>query len=118
MIHLVTTLVKNPGCNAEKVRQPGYCRAVLNLYKPPTREVLLNETPTLIKAKVRRKCIKYWGPYRVLCRGEDTVCGMTWYAPSEEVVERLRAYETDAYDEHHMRIELENGNKIVARAFM
>ena len=42
MIRLVTTLVKKPGCNAEKVRQPGYRRAVINLYKPPTREVLLN----------------------------------------------------------------------------
>jgi hypothetical protein len=71
-----------------------------------------------MKAKVRRTCIKYWDPYRVLCRGEDTVCGVAWYAPSKEVVERLRAYETDAYADHYLRIELENGKKVVGRAFM
>ena len=78
----------------------------------------LNETPTLVKGKVRRKCIKYWGPYRVLCWGEEIVCGVAWYAPSKEMVERLRAYETDAYAEHRLRMELENGEKVVGRAFM
>jgi len=34
------------------------------------------------------------------------------------VVERIRAYETDAYADHYLRIDLENGEKVFGRAFM
>jgi hypothetical protein len=43
--------------------------------------------------------------------------GVAWFAPSVEVVNRLRAYETDAYFDGFIEMEFKNGEKVMGRAF-
>src|SRR5947209_15130467 len=59
----------------------------------------LEESPDLIYAKVHHVELRYWAPYPVLVYGKTgaVVEGVAWFAPSVEVINRLRAYETDAY---------------------
>jgi hypothetical protein len=77
----------------------------------------LDKEPIMSRATIRRKRVRYWGPFRALCRGEDSVDGLVWYASSVEIVERLRAYESDAYRDTCVYAELENGKKIIAHTF-
>jgi len=79
----------------------------------------LEELPDVIYAKVRHAELRYWGRYPVLVHGKTdaVVEGVAWFAPSVEVINRLRAYETDAYYDAFVRIEFKNGEKVMGRAF-
>jgi gamma-glutamylcyclotransferase (GGCT)/AIG2-like uncharacterized protein YtfP len=79
----------------------------------------LEELPDLIYAKVHHVELRYWGPYPVLVSGETgaVVEGVAWFAPSVEVINRLRAYETDAYYDGFVEMEFKNGEKVKGRAF-
>jgi hypothetical protein len=63
-------------------------------------------------------CITCFGRYRVLCRSEDAVDGVVWYAPSVKVVERLGAYEGMKYYDPYVDVESKDGEKILTRAFL
>ena len=79
----------------------------------------LEELPDLIYAKVHHVKLRYWGPYPVLVSDETgaVVEGVAWFAPSVEVINRLRAYETDAYFDGFVEMEFKNGEKVRGRAF-
>jgi gamma-glutamylcyclotransferase (GGCT)/AIG2-like uncharacterized protein YtfP len=79
----------------------------------------LEELPDLIYAKVHHVKLQYWGPYPVLVSGETgaIVEGVAWFAPSVEVINRLRAYETNAYYDGFVEMEFKNGEKVMGRAF-
>jgi hypothetical protein len=79
----------------------------------------LDELPDLIYAKVYHMKLRYWGPFPVPVPGKagSVVEGVAWFAPSAEVVERLRAYETDAYYDGFIEIEFASGEKVMGRAF-
>ena len=79
----------------------------------------LEELPDLIYAKVHHVELRYWGPYPVLVSGETgaVVEGVAWFAPSVEVINRLRAYETEAYYDGFVEMEFKNGEKVMGRAF-
>jgi hypothetical protein len=74
----------------------------------------LDETPVMIKGKVSNVKLKYWSYYKALCEGEGSVEGVAWFVSSAEVVKRLRWFETDAYDDSWVLIELKDG-RIVKR---
>jgi hypothetical protein len=59
----------------------------------------LDKEPQMKEARVKRKTLKYWGLYPVLCDDDNggTVHGSVWYAPSAEIAQRVHDYETDAY---------------------
>jgi len=79
----------------------------------------LEELPDVIYAKVHHMKLRYWGPYPVLVPGKAgaVVEGVAWFAPSVEVVNRLRAYETDAYFDAFIEMEFKNGEKVMGRVF-
>ena len=79
----------------------------------------LKELPDLIYAKVHHAGLRYWGRYPALMFGKPggVVEGVAWFAPSVEAINRLRAYETDAYHDGFVRIELKNGEKVMGRVF-
>jgi hypothetical protein len=78
------------------------------------------DEPEMMEAKAETKYLKYWGVYPVLCSGKwgQTVHGVVWKAPTVEVVERLRAYETEYYREQLIRVVLNNGEEDFAKAFV
>ena len=63
--------------------------------------------------------LRYWGIYPVLVPGKTgaVVEGVAWFAPSVEVINRLRAYETDVYFDGFVEMEFKNGEKVMGRAF-
>jgi hypothetical protein len=71
-----------------------------------------------MEANSPRSCIKYFGHYPVLCLGTETISGVVWYAPTIEAVENVRAYESDAYKELAVFVQLKNGDEIMARTFI
>jgi gamma-glutamylcyclotransferase (GGCT)/AIG2-like uncharacterized protein YtfP len=73
----------------------------------------LDEKPELLEAAVKNRKLMYWGQFPALCHGEETIYGVMWYAPTAEIVERLRAYETDAYRETFLRMYPKNGEPII-----
>jgi gamma-glutamylcyclotransferase (GGCT)/AIG2-like uncharacterized protein YtfP len=79
----------------------------------------LEELPDVIYAKVHHMKLRYWGPYPVLVPGKASavVEGVAWFAPSVEVINRLRAYETDAYFDAFIEMEFKNGEKVMGRVF-
>lgn len=79
----------------------------------------LEELPDVVYAKVHRVGLRYWGKYPVLVPGKTgaVVEGVAWFAPSVEVINRLRAYETDAYRDSFIGIEFRNGEKVMGRVF-
>ena len=79
----------------------------------------LEELPDFIYAKVYHLKLRYWGPYPVIVAGgkDAVVEGVAWFAPSVEVINRLRAYETDAYFDGFVEMEFKNGEKVMGRAF-
>src|SRR5271154_6989254 len=79
----------------------------------------LEELPDLIYAKVYHMKLRYWGIYPVLVPGKTgaVVEGVAWFAPSVEVINRLRAYETDVYFDGFVEMEFKNGEKVMGRAF-
>jgi hypothetical protein len=58
-------------------------------------------------------------PYPVLVYGKTgaVVEGAAWFAPSVEVINRLRAYETNAYYDKFVEMEFKDGEKVMGRAF-
>ncbi|KAI9702194.1 MAG: hypothetical protein M1820_006276 [Bogoriella megaspora] len=78
----------------------------------------LDKEPTMAKAKVMRSCLKRFGHYPVLCIGSQIVHGVVWFAPTSEIVERLREYESDAYREYPKFVKMENGDEILAMTFI
>jgi hypothetical protein len=70
----------------------------------------LEELPNLIYAKVHHVGLRYWGEYPVLVPDKTgaVIEGMAWFAPSVEVINRLRAYETDAYYDEFVKMEFRN----------
>ena len=79
----------------------------------------LEELPDVTYAKVHRAGLRYWGKYSVLVYGKTgaVVEGVAWFAFTVEVINRLRAYETDAYYDAFVRIEFKNGEKVMGRVF-
>jgi hypothetical protein len=79
----------------------------------------LKELPDFMYAKVHNAGLRYWGQYPVLVFGEfgAVVEGVAWFAPSVEVINRLRAYETDAYYDGFVKIEFKNGEEVMGRVF-
>lgn len=79
----------------------------------------LEELPNVMYAKVHHMGLRYWGEYPVLVHGKTgaVVEGVAWFAPSVEVINRLRAYETDAYRDSFIKIEFKNGEKVMGRVF-
>jgi Gamma-glutamyl cyclotransferase, AIG2-like len=79
----------------------------------------LEEIPDVVYAKVHLMKVRYWGQFPALVPGKiDTVVeGVAWFAPSVEVINRLRAYETNAYLDEFFEIEFKNGEKVMGRAF-
>src|ERR1700722_1321875 len=79
----------------------------------------LEKLPNLIYAKVHHVELRYWGPYPVLVYGKTgaVVEGVAWFAPSVEVINRLRAYETNAYYDEFVEMEFKDGEKVMGRAF-
>ena len=77
----------------------------------------LEELPDVMYTKVHHVGLRYWGKYPVLVPGKagDVVEGVAWFAPSVEAINRLRAYETDAYFDSFIEIEFENGEKVMGR---
>ena len=59
--------------------------------------------------------LRYWGQYPVLVPGKTgaVVEGVAWFTPGVEVINRLRAYETDAYWDGFVEIEFKNGEKVM-----
>lgn len=78
----------------------------------------LAEKPIMVKAKVRNVQLKYYWYFKALVPGDDAVEGAACYVPDIEAVDRLRAFETDAYVDSWTDIEVENGRKIRGRLFM
>jgi len=70
------------------------------------------------EAKITSGSIKYFGHYPVLCPGLETVYGIVWYAPTIQVVERLRQYESNMYREAAKYVELKDGTERIAKAFI
>ena len=58
--------------------------------------------------------LRYWGQYPVLVPGKTgaAVEGVAWFAPSVEVINRLRAYETDAYWDEFVEIEFKMARRL------
>jgi len=79
----------------------------------------LEELPDVMYAKVHHAGLLYWGKYPVLVHGKTgaVVEGVAWFAPSVEAINRLRAYETDAYYDALVEIEFKNGEKVMGRVF-
>ena len=79
----------------------------------------LEEIPDVTYAKVHHVELRYWGKFAVLVSGKTgaVVEGVAWFAPSVEVVNRLRAYETEAYRDGFVEMEFKNGEKVMGRAF-
>jgi hypothetical protein len=79
----------------------------------------LEEIPDVIYAKVHNVKLRYWGKFVVLVYGKPgaVVEGVAWFAPSVEVINRLRAYETDAYYDGFVEMEFKSGEKVRGRAF-
>jgi hypothetical protein len=79
----------------------------------------LEEMPDVIYAKVHNVELQYWGKFAVLVYGKPggVVEGVAWFAPSVEMINRLRAYETNAYFDGFVEMEFENGEKVKGRAF-
>ena len=73
----------------------------------------LERPPNVIYAKVCRSEIRYWGQHAVLVYGKTSavVEGVAWFVPSAEMINRLRAYETDMYYDGFVEIEFGNGQK-------
>jgi len=59
----------------------------------------LGEQPTMTKAKATCSSLKYFGYYPVLCPGNGIVDGVAWFVPTSDIVERIREYESDAYND-------------------
>jgi hypothetical protein len=78
----------------------------------------LDKEPTMSRATIRHKQLQRWGPFLVLVWGEENVDGLVWYAPSAEIVERLRDYEGSTYRDVFVSVELDGGDTITARTFM
>jgi hypothetical protein len=79
----------------------------------------LEESPDLIYAKVHHVELRYWGPYPVLVYGKTgaVVEEVAWFVPSVEVINRPRAYETNAYYDGFVEMEFKDGEKVRGRAF-
>ena len=79
----------------------------------------LEEIPDVIYARVHNVELRYWGKFAVLVSGETgtVVEGVAWFAPNVEVINRLRAYETNAYCHGFVEMEFKNGEKVRGRAF-
>jgi hypothetical protein len=79
----------------------------------------LEEIPDVIYARVHNVELRYWGKFAVLVSGETgtVVEGVAWFAPNVEVINRLRAYETNAYCDGFVEVEFKNGEKVRGRAF-
>jgi hypothetical protein len=79
----------------------------------------LSEEPQYQNAKAIGFGLKYWDQFPVLRRKKgSTVDGVLWYAPTPEIVERLRAYETDAYVDTVIRVKLLDGEEMVVHSFL
>src|SRR5271156_316326 len=79
----------------------------------------LEEILDVIYAKVHHVELRYWGEFAVLVSGKTgaVVEGVAWFAPNVEVINRLRAYETNAYYDGFVEMEFKNGEKVRGRAF-
>ena len=79
----------------------------------------LEELPDVMYAKVHHVELRYWGKYSVLVYGKTgaVVEGVAWFAPTVEVINRLRAYETDAYYDGFVEIEFGDGKEVMGRVF-
>jgi hypothetical protein len=62
--------------------------------------------------------LKYWGPYRILINGEDTITGVACNSPSVEVERSLRLYEGYAYNDQWVPIKLQSGEEVHGRMFV
>ena len=63
--------------------------------------------------------LRYWGQYPVLVPGKTgtVVEGLARFTPSVEVINRLRALETDAYWDGFVEIEFKMARRLWGRAF-
>jgi hypothetical protein len=76
----------------------------------------LDEKHRLIGAQVDNMCLKYWGPYRALTKGDAIIAAVAWHTPSVDVVKLLSLYEGYAYSDHWMTIKFETRDEVYGRA--
>ena len=90
------------------------------LVDPEFRQTIaeLETRPVVVPAKVRNKKIKYWAYFKAMIEGDETVSGVACHILTADAVERLRTFETDAYTDEWIDIELEDGRVLRGRTFM
>jgi hypothetical protein len=80
----------------------------------------LEEAPEMDEGTVERSRVKYWGPYPVVVESpnrRDTVSGVVCFIPTVDAVQRIRAYETDKYEETLTSVDRAHGPSIMCRMF-
>jgi hypothetical protein len=58
-----------------------------------------DKIPTMLKGKVHNVTIEYWSYFKVMVEGGSVVDGLVCYIPSKDAVNRMREFETEAYDD-------------------